>query len=52
MVMSTLVFALIINSTDFLPSIVFVFIDLMADEQSNLPKELSEKYMITKKIGV
>eukprot|EP00063_Salmo_salar_P052716 XP_014027551.1 PREDICTED: serine/threonine-protein kinase Chk2-like isoform X3 [Salmo salar] len=31
---------------------VFVFIDLMADEQSNLPKELSEKYMITKKIGV
>ncbi|XP_020324229.1 serine/threonine-protein kinase Chk2-like [Oncorhynchus kisutch] len=31
---------------------VFVFIDLMVDEQSNLPKELSEKYMITKKIGV
>ncbi|CAB1319429.1 unnamed protein product, partial [Coregonus sp. 'balchen'] len=30
---------------------VFVFIDLMADEQSNLPKELSEKYLITKKIG-
>lgn len=30
---------------------VFVFIDLMADEQSNLPKEFSEKYLITKKIG-
>uniref|UniRef100_A0A8C7N934 non-specific serine/threonine protein kinase n=1 Tax=Oncorhynchus kisutch TaxID=8019 RepID=A0A8C7N934_ONCKI len=30
---------------------VFVFIDLMADEQSNLPKEFSEKYLITRKIG-
>uniref|UniRef100_A0A4W5M684 non-specific serine/threonine protein kinase n=1 Tax=Hucho hucho TaxID=62062 RepID=A0A4W5M684_9TELE len=30
---------------------VFVFIDLMADEQANLPKEFSEKYLITKKIG-
>uniref|UniRef100_A0A8K9V011 non-specific serine/threonine protein kinase n=1 Tax=Oncorhynchus mykiss TaxID=8022 RepID=A0A8K9V011_ONCMY len=35
----------------FLPSLVFVFIDLMADEQSNLPKEFSEKYLITRKIG-
>ncbi|XP_010875033.2 serine/threonine-protein kinase Chk2 [Esox lucius] len=30
---------------------VFVFIDLMVDEQSNLPKEFSDKYLITRKIG-
>ncbi|KAJ8263395.1 hypothetical protein COCON_G00158520 [Conger conger] len=31
---------------------VFVFIDLMVDEQSNLPKEFREKYLISRKIGV
>uniref|UniRef100_A0A8C9V5U6 Checkpoint kinase 2 n=1 Tax=Scleropages formosus TaxID=113540 RepID=A0A8C9V5U6_SCLFO len=30
---------------------VFVFIDLMADEQSNLPKEFKDKYLISRKIG-
>ncbi|XP_064209683.1 serine/threonine-protein kinase Chk2 isoform X1 [Anguilla rostrata] len=31
---------------------VFVFIDLMVDEQSNLPKEFTEKYLLSRKIGV
>ncbi|XP_072565109.1 serine/threonine-protein kinase Chk2 isoform X2 [Paramormyrops kingsleyae] len=30
---------------------VFVFIDLMADEQSNLPQDFKEKYLISRKIG-
>ncbi|XP_058492680.1 serine/threonine-protein kinase Chk2 [Solea solea] len=30
---------------------VFVFIDLMSDDQSNLPKELQEKYLLTRRIG-
>ncbi|KAJ8415296.1 hypothetical protein AAFF_G00422760 [Aldrovandia affinis] len=30
---------------------VFVFIDLMVDEQSNLPREFTEKYWISRKIG-
>ncbi|KAJ8286038.1 hypothetical protein GJAV_G00033840 [Gymnothorax javanicus] len=31
---------------------VFVFIDLMVDEQSNLPKEFTDKYLISRKIGM
>ncbi|XP_030273653.1 serine/threonine-protein kinase Chk2 [Sparus aurata] len=30
---------------------VFVFIDLMSDDQSCLPKELQEKYLLTRRIG-
>uniref|UniRef100_A0A4W6FMJ9 Checkpoint kinase 2 n=1 Tax=Lates calcarifer TaxID=8187 RepID=A0A4W6FMJ9_LATCA len=30
---------------------VFVFIDLMSDDQSSLPKELQEKYLLTQRIG-
>ncbi|XP_041792576.1 serine/threonine-protein kinase Chk2 [Chelmon rostratus] len=30
---------------------VFVFIDLMSDDQSTLPKELQEKYQLTRRIG-
>ncbi|KAM8885656.1 serine/threonine-protein kinase Chk2 isoform 3-T4 [Spinachia spinachia] len=30
---------------------VFVFIDLMTDHQSSLPKELQEKYLLTRRIG-
>ncbi|XP_037339034.2 serine/threonine-protein kinase Chk2 isoform X1 [Pungitius pungitius] len=30
---------------------VFVFIDLMSDHQSSLPKELQEKYLLTRRIG-
>nr|XP_046242403.1 serine/threonine-protein kinase Chk2 isoform X1 [Scatophagus argus]XP_046242404.1 serine/threonine-protein kinase Chk2 isoform X1 [Scatophagus argus] len=30
---------------------VFVFIDLMSDDQSSLPKELQEKYLLTRRIG-
>ncbi|XP_026177571.1 serine/threonine-protein kinase Chk2 isoform X2 [Mastacembelus armatus] len=30
---------------------VFVFIDLMFDDQSTLPKELQEKYLLTRRIG-
>ncbi|XP_076586719.1 serine/threonine-protein kinase Chk2 isoform X2 [Chaetodon auriga] len=30
---------------------VFVFIDLMSDDQSTLPKELQEKYLLTRRIG-
>ncbi|KAF3695247.1 Serine/threonine-protein kinase Chk2 [Channa argus] len=30
---------------------VFVFIDLMSDDQSTLPKELQEKYVLTRRIG-
>ncbi|XP_076010313.1 serine/threonine-protein kinase Chk2 isoform X2 [Genypterus blacodes] len=30
---------------------VFVFIDLMTDDRSNLPKELQDKYLLTRKIG-
>ncbi|XP_060928365.1 serine/threonine-protein kinase Chk2 [Limanda limanda] len=30
---------------------VFVFIDLMSDDQSTLPKELQEKYLFTRRIG-
>lgn len=33
-----------------LPS-VFVFINLMSDNQSSLPKELREKYVMTRQIG-
>lgn len=32
-------------------SSVFVFIDLMSDDQSSLPKELQEKYLLTRRIG-
>ncbi|XP_071328417.1 serine/threonine-protein kinase Chk2 isoform X1 [Trachinotus anak] len=31
---------------------VFVFIDLMSDDQSSLPKELQEKYLLTRRIGI
>uniref|UniRef100_A0AAQ5XT81 Serine/threonine-protein kinase Chk2 n=1 Tax=Amphiprion ocellaris TaxID=80972 RepID=A0AAQ5XT81_AMPOC len=30
---------------------VFVFIDLMSDDQSSLPRELREKYLLTRRIG-
>ncbi|XP_068616802.1 serine/threonine-protein kinase Chk2 [Brachionichthys hirsutus] len=30
---------------------VFVFINLMSDDQSSLPKELQEKYVLTRRIG-
>uniref|UniRef100_A0A8D3DQV2 non-specific serine/threonine protein kinase n=1 Tax=Scophthalmus maximus TaxID=52904 RepID=A0A8D3DQV2_SCOMX len=30
---------------------VFVFIDLMSDNQSTLPKDLQEKYLLTRRIG-
>nr|XP_020450903.1 serine/threonine-protein kinase Chk2-like isoform X2 [Monopterus albus]XP_020450904.1 serine/threonine-protein kinase Chk2-like isoform X2 [Monopterus albus]XP_020450905.1 serine/threonine-protein kinase Chk2-like isoform X2 [Monopterus albus] len=30
---------------------VFVFIDLISDDQSSLPKELQEKYLLTRRIG-
>ncbi|XP_041642385.1 serine/threonine-protein kinase Chk2 isoform X2 [Cheilinus undulatus] len=30
---------------------VFVYIDLMSDEESSLPKELREKYVLTRRIG-
>uniref|UniRef100_A0A3P9IYR8 Serine/threonine-protein kinase Chk2 n=1 Tax=Oryzias latipes TaxID=8090 RepID=A0A3P9IYR8_ORYLA len=30
---------------------VFVFIDLMSDDQSSLPKDLQEKYLLTRRIG-
>lgn len=30
---------------------VFVFIDLISDDQSSLPKELQEKYVLTRRIG-
>ncbi|XP_028270910.1 serine/threonine-protein kinase Chk2 [Parambassis ranga] len=30
---------------------VFVFIDLMSDDQSSLPKDLQEKYVLTRQIG-
>ncbi|XP_053277509.1 serine/threonine-protein kinase Chk2 [Pleuronectes platessa] len=30
---------------------VFVFIDLMSDDQSTLPKELQERYLFTRRIG-
>ncbi|XP_074495848.1 serine/threonine-protein kinase Chk2 [Sebastes fasciatus] len=30
---------------------VFVFMDLMSDDQSSLPKELQEKYLLTRRIG-
>ncbi|XP_063754010.1 serine/threonine-protein kinase Chk2 isoform X2 [Eleginops maclovinus] len=30
---------------------VFVFIDLMSDDQSSLPKGLQEKYLLTRRIG-
>ncbi|XP_042369827.1 serine/threonine-protein kinase Chk2-like, partial [Plectropomus leopardus] len=30
---------------------VFVFIDLMSDDQSSLPKELQEKYLLSRRIG-
>lgn len=33
-----------------LPS-VFVFIDLISGEQASLPKELQEKYLLTRRIG-
>ncbi|XP_027140193.1 serine/threonine-protein kinase Chk2 isoform X2 [Larimichthys crocea] len=30
---------------------VFVFIDLMSDDQSSLPRELQDKYLLTRRIG-
>ncbi|XP_038559220.1 serine/threonine-protein kinase Chk2 [Micropterus salmoides] len=30
---------------------VFVYIDLMSDDQSSLPKELRDKYLLTRRIG-
>ncbi|XP_056130299.1 serine/threonine-protein kinase Chk2 isoform X2 [Lampris incognitus] len=30
---------------------VFMFIDLMTDEQTSLPKDFQDKYLVTKKIG-
>ncbi|XP_005460180.2 serine/threonine-protein kinase Chk2 isoform X2 [Oreochromis niloticus] len=31
---------------------VFVFIDLMSDDQSSLPRDLQEKYLLTRRIGI